>query len=232
MDLHTEDTNEAGNLIFSFGERTPETNGQTSFTLDSIRGLQFDTLVITGLSYPGEKVKIGLERAQSIKDLISFNDPKKPVKILSKRISDSLKGRTEAFELSVITISEGHSVAKSDFSIERTQDKIIIYFPSASADPHTNSQLIAELKEFSEYVIEENASIQLTGHTDNSGTHKLNVKYGQLRADAIARLLIEFGVNTERIQTQSMGESEPISSNDNETGKRKNRRVEILILEN
>ncbi|MEL6559772.1 MAG: OmpA family protein [Bacteroidota bacterium] len=232
MDLHTEGTNEAGNLLFSFGDLTPETNARTSFTLDSIRELQFDTLVITGLSYIGEEVVIGSDRAQSIKNLIGFNDPKKPVKLLSKSVSDSLIGKTKAFELSVIIKPEDPAVADSDFSIERTQDKIIIYFPSASADPHTNSQLITELKKFSELVIQENSKIRLVGHTDNSGTHELNIKYGQLRADAIARLLVEFGVKKELIETRSRGESEPIASNDNEAGKRKNRRVEILILGN
>lgn len=231
-DIHTEPTGGSGNLLFSFGESIPETNEQTDYTLDSIRGLRFDTLVITGLSFPGEQTLLGSQRAESIKKLIGLNDSSKAIKLLSKSVKDSFNGKSKAFELSVINFPEESKVAKSDFSIERTKDKIIVYFPSASADPHTNSQLIDDLRELSENVIQNNTKIKLTGHTDNSGTHELNIKYGQLRADAIARLFIEFGVKKDIIETLSMGESEPIASNENEAGKRKNRRVEIHILEN
>lgn len=221
-----------GNLVFRIGNSTPEINSYTPSSLDSIRDLKFDTLLITGYYYKGESETIGLARAKALKDLIAPNNGKRPISITAKNKGETSSVKVKAFELSTVTIPLESEVENSDFSIEKTKDKMIIYFPSASADPHANEELMNDLRSFSKSVITSGSNINITGHTDNSGTHDVNVKYGQLRADAVAQLLVEFGVDTKLIKAESKGENEPIASNETEEGKRKNRRVEIQILDN
>ena len=72
-----------------------------------------------------------------------------------------------------------------------------------------------------------NAKIQIDGHTDNTGDEKLNMGLSVRRADAVKAYLTRKGVSASRISTSGFGESKPVSDNDTEEGKAKNRRAEI-----
>jgi outer membrane protein OmpA-like peptidoglycan-associated protein len=76
-----------------------------------------------------------------------------------------------------------------------------------------------------------NNKVQIEGHTDSTGSNKLNLKLSQLRADAVKNLLIKNGIQAELISATGMGEELPIADNSSEAGKAKNRRVEIIILQ-
>jgi len=73
-------------------------------------------------------------------------------------------------------------------------------------------------------------SIRIEGHTDSSGTESYNLNLSQKRADAVKALLVEYGIDSLRIEAHGMGESLPIADNSTEAGKAKNRRVDIIIL--
>ena len=70
----------------------------------------------------------------------------------------------------------------------------------------------------------------LTGHTDDSGSDKNNVRVGQKRADAVKAYLVkEHQIDESRIETKSAGESQPVSDNGTKEGREDNRRVEIEL---
>jgi outer membrane protein OmpA-like peptidoglycan-associated protein len=71
--------------------------------------------------------------------------------------------------------------------------------------------------------------ILVEGHTCNLGTHAVNLRIGQRRADAAKAYLIERGIAPERIRTGTKAETEPVAPNNNEANRRKNRRVEFII---
>ncbi|UII19076.1 PorP/SprF family type IX secretion system membrane protein [Fulvivirga ligni] len=74
--------------------------------------------------------------------------------------------------------------------------------------------------------------ITLTGHTCNLGEESYNHDLSVKRAEIVREYLSDRGVDKERIKTIGKGEISPIASNDTETGKRTNRRVEFeLALE-
>ncbi len=75
-------------------------------------------------------------------------------------------------------------------------------------------------------------SIRIEGHTDSSGSEAFNLGLSQNRADAVKNLLVEYGIDALRIEAIGMGESMPVGDNNTETGKAKNRRVDIIILNN
>lgn len=73
------------------------------------------------------------------------------------------------------------------------------------------------------------SKLLLVGHTDAQGTETYNLDLSRRRSASVARYLETQGVSASRLQTAGRGESEPIASNDSETGRQKNRRVEVAI---
>ena len=103
-----------------------------------------------------------------------------------------------------------------------------ITFATDSADisPQFYSTLNAVatvLKEFPETLI------QVTGHTDATGSTEYNLQLSQKRAQSVAQYLVAQGVAPNRVVARGMGESMPIASNDTPEGRAQNRRVEIRI---
>lgn len=74
-------------------------------------------------------------------------------------------------------------------------------------------------------------SMEISGYTDNVGREKLNNKLSQNRANAIKTYLIETKrINAKRLVASGYGPRNFIASNDTETGRAMNRRVELRIL--
>jgi OmpA-OmpF porin, OOP family len=73
-------------------------------------------------------------------------------------------------------------------------------------------------------------SVELDGHTDNTGDPQSNLKLSVDRAEAVKNLLVQGGIDPSRIATQGFGQDRPVASNDTEDGKAKNRRTELIVL--
>jgi uncharacterized repeat protein (TIGR01451 family) len=71
--------------------------------------------------------------------------------------------------------------------------------------------------------------VQIHGHTDSVGTKETNQALSERRARAAFNYLVHVqGLPPEKFVVRGFGEDKPIASNDSETGKRMNRRVEIV----
>ncbi|MFA6057136.1 MAG: OmpA family protein [Taibaiella sp.] len=73
-------------------------------------------------------------------------------------------------------------------------------------------------------------SILINGYTDNTGTEELNKNLSSQRADSASTILKFYKVSGERMLQWGMGPSNPIADNSTEEGRRKNRRVEFIML--
>ena len=73
----------------------------------------------------------------------------------------------------------------------------------------------------------EGLSLQITGHTDNTGDAIDNVRLSQRRADAVVDYLVEAGVENDRLIAIGLGSAKPLESNDTDEGRAQNRRVEF-----
>lgn len=69
----------------------------------------------------------------------------------------------------------------------------------------------------------------VVGHTDSTGSDKINVPLSQERAVAVVNYLATRGVDRARLNAQGAGSSQPIATNDTADGRQQNRRVEIFI---
>jgi outer membrane protein OmpA-like peptidoglycan-associated protein len=74
--------------------------------------------------------------------------------------------------------------------------------------------------------------LEIQGHTDNTGTDKYNQSLSERRSSTVSNYLTSHGIALERVKTVGFGESAPKYSNDTESGRAQNRRVEFLITAN
>jgi len=72
-------------------------------------------------------------------------------------------------------------------------------------------------------------SIYVEGHTDSVGTLTYNQKLSEDRAWSVADALAKDGVRRDRLFVKGFGENDPIASNSTEAGRKRNRRVEVII---
>jgi outer membrane protein OmpA-like peptidoglycan-associated protein/tetratricopeptide (TPR) repeat protein len=72
--------------------------------------------------------------------------------------------------------------------------------------------------------------MEISGHTDNTGSLRLNTRLSQARAQAVVDWLRERGVTVDRLDAKGYAFSQPISPNNTAEGRAKNRRVEFKIL--
>ncbi|MBX7148886.1 OmpA family protein [bacterium] len=81
-------------------------------------------------------------------------------------------------------------------------------------------------------LLKQNPKVKLIvaeGHTDNTGTHKANQKLSLGRANAVKKYLTGKGITPLRIEVSGFADTKPAVSNSNDTGKAKNRRVELRV---
>jgi outer membrane protein OmpA-like peptidoglycan-associated protein len=73
--------------------------------------------------------------------------------------------------------------------------------------------------------------ISIEGHTDNQGKADYNRKLSGQRAESVVKWLTAKGIEKSRLESKGFGPDKPIDKNDNEAGRKNNRRVEFNILE-
>ncbi len=72
-------------------------------------------------------------------------------------------------------------------------------------------------------------SIAVEGHTDSIGTVAYNQRLSENRARSVADALVDSGVSARAVHTRGYGERDPVASNSSESGRQRNRRVEVVI---
>jgi outer membrane protein OmpA-like peptidoglycan-associated protein len=75
-----------------------------------------------------------------------------------------------------------------------------------------------------------NWKVQLSGHTDNTGTPAKNLELSKNRAQAVKDYLIGQGVEEPKILVEWFGQQRPVADNKTAAGRQKNRRVEMKIV--
>lgn len=121
--------------------------------------------------------------------------------------------------------------------IVNTGDQLIVTLPqdilfasdSAFVRPDLRSELTTLADSMNTYP---NTTVNVVGHTDNTGTAAYNLDLSDRRADAVAGILMDAGVAPYRVVSRGRGEDQPVATNLTEEGKAQNRRVEIIITPN
>lgn len=209
-------------------------------TLDAtfaLKGVVMDTI--------GEHVPVGSR--------IIFTDPASG-RMETSVVSDSITGRytaslPEPKVYGVEIIAPGYlyfldildlSLENSDQMVERNfylqevevGTKVVldhIYFQTGKAVlmPESNDELDQVFR-----FLENNPGMKLeiSGHTDNTGSLRINQRLSRDRAKAVVDYLVKRGINSEMLVSQGFADSQPVAANDTADGRRQNRRVEFKVI--
>lgn len=103
-----------------------------------------------------------------------------------------------------------------------------IYFKFASDE--ILKQSFAPLDEIAE-ILKKNPALKLNigAHADNRGLSERNLMWSERRAQAVANYFISKGIDAGRITAKGYGDTQPVADNKTESGRSKNRRVEMKV---
>ncbi|MBL4658398.1 MAG: OmpA family protein, partial [Flavobacteriales bacterium] len=106
-----------------------------------------------------------------------------------------------------------------------------VYFNAGKHELHEESS--AELDKLVVLLNEDTAAkIEVAGHTDDMGTAKFNLMLSSNRAKAVMEYLILKGIAADRLTYKGYGSKKPVSKNHLEAERKKDRRVEFIIISN
>ena len=121
----------------------------------------------------------------------------------------------------------GAKVERVGEGIQVTFESGLLYdFDSDVVKPAARANLRALAGSLDKYP---GSDLLVLGHTDSIGTDAYNKSLSVRRADAAAEYLVSQGVARSRIGTGGLGEEEPVATNADDAGRRRNRRVEVAI---
>lgn len=127
------------------------------------------------------------------------------------------------------TIKNGLRVtASSQAVVDQTLANRVIEFENASSQLTQSGKRV--LDEMTETLKKLNVKkIDLIGHTDDTGTRAQNMALSMSRADSVKIYLVAKGLPSEIMGTTGMGPDQPVMSNANEEGRKRNRRIEFRV---
>lgn len=144
--------------------------------------------------------------------------------------NDPLAGKLIGLE-----VVERKQALESQFSSAITKDESDaiklenVFFETASATLEDDSKY--ELDHLAELLnANANVTVEISGHTDNTGDSASNLELSQNRADAVRDYLIGGGVDAARLTAVGYGDRNPVDSNETDEGRQNNRRTDLKIL--
>jgi SH3 domain-containing YSC84-like protein 1 len=104
-----------------------------------------------------------------------------------------------------------------------------VHFETGRSDITSDSE--AALSDFAK-ILNDNPPwhIRVEGYTDSRGNSEANRKLSEDRAQAVVNWLTEHGIDRSRLSAKGYGQSRPVGSNATDSGRQKNRRVEVVRL--
>jgi len=193
--------------------------------------LGLDTTVVAKLSF------INAETGEVEASAMSINQGKYTARLSKAKpygVEINATGYLYFLDVIDLTSASGDEVINQDFFLQRIEvgTKVVlenIYFETGKAvlTPESYNAIDQVLR-----FLENNASVQLeiSGHTDNTGSFKVNSRLSEARAKAVVDYLVSRGINPARLQYKGYADSQPIASNDTPDGREKNRRVEFKVI--
>jgi len=80
--------------------------------------------------------------------------------------------------------------------------------------------------------VNDQTDLLIIGHTDNTGSYRINDPLSLNRASSVRSFLAGQGVSSDRMRVEGKGSREPVADNSTAAGRKENRRVEVYILPN
>jgi outer membrane protein OmpA-like peptidoglycan-associated protein len=164
---------------------------------------------------------------------LSQNDDKLGKAVLGAAIGGAIGG-TVGTQLDRQAADLQADLGNDDVTIVNTGSELVVTLPQdilfATDSAVVRSGLQSDLRTLAANLQEyQNTTVQVIGHTDNTGAAAYNQDLSSRRATAVATILTSSGVSYSRVQTYGRGEDSPVATNLSAEGRAQNRRVEIII---
>jgi len=176
---------------------------------------------------------------------------KKIVRIVEQDEYDAWERQQQSFYLSSIrgTADDPYIDQLFDFEIQARKAEFDEALNTAIAAPTPEERILnlkyvffetgsANLTPLSKYELDNlvaamqergTLTIEVGGHTDNTGNVDANQTLSQQRAEVVAQYLLNAGIDVSRVTSVGYGQDQPRDTNDTEEGRANNRRTEIKI---
>lgn len=200
------------------------------FNIDDVK---YDTLILNPdfIEPPALTVKVSRDAG------IDYAGVRNEVQIaaqlleMPKRIVETVKNdQNIKVEETVKVQPKKEEPQKKNININPNQKKIF-YYPSSMSSTLTtiNKEWLDAL---ADYLIKNpQATVRITGHSDNAGTTEQNMERSVQRASNIVNYLLKKGISRRRMLDRGRGALEPVADNTSDAGRAKNRRAEIQIVQ-
>ncbi len=123
--------------------------------------------------------------------------------------------------------------ARWSWDVQKTPSGIVATLPELMFDTG-KAELKPAVKPFLDRIIEvandkKDGKISVEGHTDNTGSMRINEKLSLQRAQTVADYMISGGTRKDRVERTGFGARKAVADNETAIGRARNRRVEIII---
>jgi outer membrane protein OmpA-like peptidoglycan-associated protein len=224
----------ANNLPLSFGwnnNQPVQGDGYAAYINNKLSAMAGgDTLLVKTWFYVGEAngEALATARAEKLKALLADSVGGRIKTVVEKR------DYTDGFDSTRNFVAADFGVLRNTNApaplVEETDAKVIVRFATNSNAKQLEPEIEAALTRVAEKLKANPAlKAEVGGHTDNVGDDAKNMALSQRRAEFVKGKLVEKGVNAANLTVAAKGETAPVATNDNEGGRRLNRRVEINI---
>jgi chemotaxis protein MotB len=194
-----------------------------------LTNLSKDSIISLTQSLRGEIAELTSQNEDLNDEMTRKNEKVKTLQSSLKQkdsVANVLKGKIS----SALTGFEGNglTVQQRDGKIYVSLDEKLMFEVGKFKVSNKGTEAIKKLSE----VLEKNPDINILieGHTDNTGTVKVNWKLSTERALAITTILLENdSIDARRVTSAGRGQYSPIDSNKTPEGRARNRRCEIIL---
>lgn len=213
-------------LLYSFSSLDTQKFKSLVISLQSALGANgANVSLING--YPGEKLsgeetlQVTLDKNQ-VQNYLKYEQETKELERIKKSLSSYLQEKGLSANITISIEERG--------LVLRFQDSIL--FEKSKADLVSSS--VTVLAQVSEILQGVDNPIRIEGHTDDLPIHTpqfpSNWELSTSRATNVLRFMTNRGVDAQRLSAVGYGEFHPLNANDSEANRKKNRRVDIVLI--
>ena len=180
-----------------------------------------------GAAGPGAAIGAGFGAVSGLLTGIGL-DVSEGTELAMQRELDALKVQVAANQRSLMSLQ--YSLDDRERRLSKSSFSGTVFFDDNRASLRSGS--VAQLQRLAN-VVKQNpyiGAIELHGHSDDTGSRERNDRLSEARARSVASFLGQHGISLNNVSIFSHGARRPLASNENESGRQLNRRVEVVLL--
>lgn len=145
----------------------------------------------------------------------------------------TVKKKGAAFSSKYLASSNDHSIVKADLEVRDIKKGEAYRLNDITFETNSfelNRMAIGVIEEFVVFLNNNpDVDVEIQGHTDNVGSDRENLTLSKNRARVVFDYMVKNGIKQSRLRHDGFGHSQPVASNDSESGRAQNRRTVFVI---